>query len=40
MVSYVLSRYWVWADADRRDGLQLALYWAVTVAGMLLAAAA
>lgn len=41
MISYVLSRYWIWADADRRRaGLQLALYWAVTVAGMLLAAAA
>ena len=41
MVSYVLSRYWIWADADRRRaGLQLALYWAVTVAGRLLAAAA
>jgi putative flippase GtrA len=41
MVSYALSRYWIWADADRRRaGLQLMLYWAVAAAGMLLAAAA
>ncbi len=41
MVSYALSRYWIWGDADRRRaGLQLMLYWAVAVAGMLLAAAA
>ena len=41
MVSYALSRYWIWADADRRRaGLQLVLYWAVAAAGMLLAAAA
>jgi putative flippase GtrA len=41
MVSYALSRYWIWADADRRRaGLQLTLYWAVAAAGMLIAAAA
>lgn len=41
MFSYLLSRYWIWPEAERsRAGRQLALYWAVTVAGMMLSAGA
>lgn len=40
LVSYLLSRYWIWPEANRnRPGRQLAEYWAVTVAGLLLSAA-
>lgn len=40
LLSYLLSRYWIWPEADRRrPGLQLVEYWAVTVAGLVLSAA-
>jgi putative flippase GtrA len=39
--SYLLSRYWIWHDADRkRVGRQLALYWATSVAALLVTSAA
>lgn len=36
MLSYLLSRYWIWAEADRgRPGRQFVLYWGITVLGLL-----
>jgi putative flippase GtrA len=36
MLSYILSRYWIWAEADRRRaGRQFVLYWAITIVGLL-----
>jgi len=33
--SYLLSRYWIWAEADRRRPLrQIVLYWVVSVVSM------
>lgn len=36
MLSYILSRYWVWPEADRGHAArQLVLYWTITVVGLL-----
>ncbi len=36
MLSYILSRYWIWPEADRgHPGRQLVLYWTITVVGLL-----
>ncbi|MHB8392928.1 MAG: GtrA family protein [Candidatus Dormibacteria bacterium] len=36
MLSYILSRYWIWSEADRgHPGRQLVLYWTITVVGLL-----
>lgn len=35
--SYLLSRYWIWRDADRRrTGRQFILYWVVSIISMLI----
>jgi putative flippase GtrA len=35
--SYLLSRYWIWSEANRkRVGRQVVLYWATSVASMLI----
>jgi putative flippase GtrA len=37
-VSYLLSRYWIWPAADRsRVARQIALYWTVTLIGLVVA---
>lgn len=34
--SYLMSRYWIWPDADRRRaGRQIVLYWAVSIASLV-----
>lgn len=39
--SYVLSRYWIWSEADRaRAGRQVALYWLVSLVSMALSSIA
>ncbi|MDA8330236.1 MAG: hypothetical protein M0027_03335 [Candidatus Dormibacteraeota bacterium] len=36
MLSYLLSRYWIWAEADRRrPGRQFVFYWGITILGLL-----
>jgi putative flippase GtrA len=41
VVSYLLSRYWIWPSADRsRVARQVVLYWTVTVGGLVAAALA
>ncbi len=36
LLSYGLSRYWIWADADRSHAArQMTLYWVITLAGLL-----
>lgn len=35
--SYLLSRYWIWPEADRhRTGHQVAMYWLVSIVSMLI----
>ncbi len=35
--SYLLSRYWIWPEADRRrTGLQVAQYWTISIISMLI----
>jgi|SRR5579871_6493378 len=35
--SYLLSRYWIWPEADRqRTGRQVALYWSISIVAMLI----
>jgi putative flippase GtrA len=35
--SYLLSRYWIWSEANRkRVGRQVVLYWATSIASMLI----
>jgi putative flippase GtrA len=39
--SYLLSRYWIWADADRtRVGRQVTLYWLTSIVSMVLTSGA
>lgn len=38
--SYLLSRYWIWPEADRRGAArQMGLYWATSAAGLVVSAA-
>ena len=35
LLSYLLSRYWIWADADRsHPARQMTLYWVITLLGL------
>ena len=39
--AYLLSRYWIWPDANRsRPGRQAAAYWLVSLIGLVLSSAA